>query len=197
MKRLLIAAIACVVLGAFVACGDDDSTSSGSSSASTSAGASVTPVGSADADTVAYFQDLSVIFADGRTRSNSATDELNTKLDASQSLNDQKDAINAFLDTMINVFDDAAGRMDSLDPPDDAKAGHQRFRDDVSQAKDISEGLQSDIADVQSADEATTIINDFNTRVNSLVTDSQSACAQLQGIADGDHTGVSLNCGSS
>ncbi|MEO8458566.1 MAG: hypothetical protein ABI559_12235 [Chloroflexota bacterium] len=200
-SRKILAALVCVALAAFVvACGGEDAspanTPGPSGSGSVSGSATAKPSGgpTANPEEQTYFQQLAVIFSGGQARSNAASSQLDTDLSAAKSLDDQKAAIDTFLDTMIAVFQDAADGMDSLDAPADAKDNHTRFRDDVSQAKTISAGLKNDIAGAETSDEATTIIDDFNTRVNALVSDSQAACTALQGIATGDNVDVDLGC---
>lgn len=205
MKLRILAALLCLAVAAIVvACGGGDSpvnTAGAPDSASVSptratsttrasGGVTRTPT----SEEQAYFQQLALIFNAGQRRSNTASATLDTKLNAAKSLDQQKQAINEFLNTMIAVFQDAAGGMDALNPPAEAKDSHKRFRDDVSKAKDISAGLQGDISAAKTAAEANTIIGDFNTRVNSLVSDSQGACKALQAIANNDGASVNLDC---
>lgn len=177
MRVLIVAVLVCVVaLGA--ACGDDDS-----SSATPSSGASGQ-----------YFSQLQTVFADSSQRTDDATAALDDNLATATSLAEDKAAIIQFLDTMIATFNNAIDTMDALNPPSEAEAAHDAFRDDTAEAKDVSEGLRGDIADASSEDDAQAVVQDFNDRVVVLVDHAQGACRDLQSVADEQSAGIDLQC---
>jgi hypothetical protein len=199
--RLIIAGLICVLTALTVACGgsDDKATNTPGASGSASATAAGNPTATSttkgtpgpDSD---YYTQLESYFTDSRDRSNAATTKLDDDLAAATTLDEEKTAINTFLDTMIGVFDDAVATMNDLDPPPEAASAHDSFRNDISQAKGISAGLQSDISDASTQDAAQAVVDDFNNRVATLVNDAQGACRDLQTLADGQNAGVDLQC---
>jgi hypothetical protein len=193
MRLALIAAFF-TLAALLAACGGDDNKSTSTPGATgASNNASKTPNGDAGPASD-YFQSLASRFEKSRNDSDVATTKLNDDLDSAETLDEQKAAIDTFLETMIGVFDASITAMDALDPPSAAEQAHNKFRDDISEAKDISATLQSNISDADSVEAAQAVVDDFNQRVVELVDDAQAACRDLQSVADAQDISADLEC---
>jgi hypothetical protein len=162
--------------------------------ATATVGASATQAASSSAESQ-YFTQVAAIFLTGQTGTAAANDALNTSLDAAQTLDEKKTAITAFLDSMIGVFDQSATDMGGLDPPAAAKDAHDLFLGDIRAAKQKSSDLKAQLGGVASDDDLNAIIDQFNSEVDPIVADSNSACKSLQTLADSDGITVDLSCG--
>ena len=171
----LLAAVAMVGL----ACGSSGNNSSTATGTSSESG---------------YFTQLASIFAGGQTGSNDANTKLNNDLGSAQTLDDNRVAINTFLDSMVGVFSAAITRMQALNPPDDARDAHNKFLQDVQNAKTKSSDLKSQLANASTIADFHTIVNDFNTEVDALVSDANVACVALQDLDNQHGANVDLSC---
>lgn len=201
MKILMIAGLICTVLAALaVACGDDDKATN------TPGAATTTAVSGGDATTTRtatgggtenindYFSELAGSFDSSQQDSDDATAQVKADLEDATTLEEQKLAINDFLDTMIQVFDDSILEMNDLSVPAIAEGPHFSFRDDIVQAKAMSETLKAYVEAADTGDEAKAVINDFDAKVGPLVNHAQTACRDLQEIADAQNINEDLAC---
>ncbi|HEY8765899.1 MAG TPA: hypothetical protein VIP09_01330 [Dehalococcoidia bacterium] len=189
MSVALLAAVAMVGL----ACGGSSSNSStGAGTSSAAATATAPPAGGSDESD--YFTQLASIFAGGQTGSNDASTKLNNDLGSAQTLDDNRAAINTFLDSMVGVFSTAITRMQALNPPDDARDAHNKFLQDVQNAKTKSSDLKGQLANASTIADFHTIVNDFNTEVDALVSDANVACVALQDLDNQHGANVDLSC---
>jgi len=212
MKLAITAGLICTALVAIaVGCGGDDDSATNTpgtpASVSATAGNSGTATatdeatpddggngGDDDGDIAEYFRDLAARFEFSRQDSDAAVATFNTNLDAAATLDQQKQVINDFLDEMIQVFDDSILTMNGFSVPAIAEDPHFTFRDDIVEAKAISETLKGDLEDAETSEEAEAIINDFDAEVGALVDHAQAACRELQDIADGQNIDEDLEC---
>ena len=193
MSVALLAAVAMVGL----ACGgssSDSSTATGTSSAAQATGTTATAATAGGSDESDYFTQLASIFAGGQTGSNDASTKLNNDLGSAQTLDDNRAAINTFLDSMVGVFSTAITRMQALNPPDDARDAHNKFLQDVQNAKTKSSDLKGQLANASTIADFHTIVNDFNTEVDALVSDANVACVALQDLDNQHGANVDLSC---
>ncbi len=158
-------------------------------------GGSDNPSASAAPGDSEYFANVARIFLTGQTTTGTANEALNTTLNAAQTLDEKKLAISDFLDTMIRVFDQSSTDMGALAPPDSAKDSHDQFKTDIDNARQRSSDLKDQLAGVSSSDQLDTIINDFNTEVDPIVTDSNEACKSLQSLSNSKGFDFDLSCG--
>lgn len=215
MRLSIIAGIICTAFAALtVACGGDDdkatSTPGASGAVSTTAAGgddtgdatasepsevTATPEdGGDDDDYQAYFEDLAARFEFSREDSDAATADYDAALDAATTLDEQKQAINDFLETMIEVFDDSILTMNGFLVPSEAEGPHFTFRDDIVEARVISETLIDDLESADTVAEVEGVTNDFNDQVGILVDHAQAACRELQAIADEKDISEDLEC---
>jgi hypothetical protein len=186
-KLLALVAILAAVAMAGLACGS-------SSNSSTATGAPATGATASASDESAYFTKLATIFAGGKTGSNAASTKLNNDLNAAQTLDDNRAAINTFLDSMVGVFSTAITGMQALNPPDDARDAHNKFLQDVQNAKAKSSDLKGRLAIASTTADFTTIVNAFNTDVDALVSDANVACVALQNLDNQHGANIDLSC---
>jgi hypothetical protein len=195
---LFVALLAAIgVIG--VACGGSDSSATPTATTATTGASQTTGASATQAATRTaegdYFTKVAAIFLTGKTGSTAANDTLNSGLDASQTLDNKKAAIANFLDTMVIVFNRATNDMGALNPPSTAKDAHDLFMQDIQDAKQKSSDLKGQLGAVASDDDLNAIVDQFNTEVDPLVTDSNKACQSLQTLADSDGVAVNLDCG--
>lgn len=195
--RLIIAGLICAlgVLTAFCR-GDDDNVTNTPDSTRTGQSAATNTPGDGTSANQTYFTALEAYFGDSGSRSDEATSILNDDLNAATTLDEEKAAINRFLDTMTLVFDAAVSTMNNLDPPYEAAFAHDTFRNDISLAQQTVESLKVDLADASTQEAAQAVVNDFNDRVKKLVDNAQVACRDLQATADEQNASVELQCQS-
>jgi hypothetical protein len=141
-----------------------------------------------------YFTAIDGIFE----AADSATDEAQTDLDAAlaaeQPLADQIEAIQDYLATELEVFSDAIGRLDVMNPPDELEADHDDFLQAVMDATGAASGLQFALQDVETEEEATELIDNFEATVTEATGRSDQACFNLQAVADANNIDVDLDC---
>jgi hypothetical protein len=209
MKLSLIAVMICTIFAALaVACGGDDDSATNTPGAS-GAVATTAPGGGGNGDTTAteepsdgggddnyqgYFEDLAARFERSRNDSDAATNQVNADLEAGDTLDEDKAAIDLFLERMIEVFDDSILTMNGFDPPAEAEESHFAFRDDIVDAREISITLKDEVADAATNEEARAILDDFETEVIALTDHAQAACRDLQELADEKNIDEDLEC---
>jgi hypothetical protein len=189
----LLAAVAIVGL----ACGgssSDSSTATGTSSAAQATGTTATAATAGGSDESDYFTQLASIFAGGQTATNDANTKLNNDLSSAQTLDENRAAINTFLDSMVGVFSTAITRMQALNPPADASDDHNKFLQDVQKAKTKSSDLKGQLTSASTTADFSTIVNAFNTEVDALVSDANVACVALQDLDNQHGANVDLSC---
>ncbi len=189
----LLAAVAMVGL----ACGgssSDSSTATGTSSAAQATGTTATAATAGGSDESDYFTQLASIFAGGQTATNDANTKLNNDLSSAQTLDENRAVVNTFLDSMVGVFSTAITRMQALNPPADARDAHNKFLQDVQNSKTKSSDLKNQLANASTIDDFHTIVNDFNTEVDALVSDANVACVALQDLDNQHGANVNLSC---
>jgi hypothetical protein len=190
---LLVALLAAIgMIGP--ACGGSDSSATITSTPATT-GATATHGATAPGESE-YFTKVAAIFLTGQTGSTTATGTLNTSLDTAQTVDAKKAVISNFLDTMVTVFDRATTDMGALAPPSAAKDAHDLFMQDIKNAKQKSSDLKVQLGGISSDGDLNAIVDQFNTEIDPLVTDSNQACRSLQTLANSDGITVDLSCGS-
>jgi len=212
MKFSIITGLICIALaGLAVGCGGDDDEAtntpgtSGSVTATTGNGETATATdeatpddgangGNGDGDIAEYFRDLAARFEFSRQDSDAAVATFNTDLDAAETLDEQKEVINDFLNEMVQVFDDSILTMNGFSVPAIAEGPHFTFRDDIVEARAISEALKDDLDAASTGEEAQAVINNFDAEVGALVAHAQAACRELQDIADEQNIDEDLGC---
>jgi hypothetical protein len=194
MIKLLASVVLLAAVGLVgLACGgssNNSSTATGTSSATGTATGAPTG-GSNESD---YFTQLAGIFAGGQTGSDAANTKLNNDLNSAQTLDDNRAAINTFLDSMIGVFSTAMTGMQALTPPADASDAHNRFLQDVQNAKTKSSALKGQLASASTTADFNTVVDAFNTEVDALVSDANTACVALQNLDNQHGANVDLSC---
>jgi hypothetical protein len=189
---LSVALLAAVAMGGLACGGSSNNSSTATGASSSSATATVAPATSANEG--AYFTQLATIFAGGKTGSDDANTKLNNDLNAAQTLDDNRAAINTFLDSMVGVFGTAITGMQALTPPDDARDAHNKFLQDVQNAKTKSSDLKVQLGGASTTADFNTIVDAFNTDVDALVSDANVACVSLQDLDNQHGANVDLSC---
>jgi hypothetical protein len=193
IKLLASVALLAAVAMAGLACGGSSSNSSTATGTSSATGtATAVPTGGSNESD--YFTQLASIFAGGQTGSDDANTKLNNDLGSAQTLDDNRAAINTFLDSMVGVFNSAMTRMQALNPPDDARDAHNKFLQDVQNAKTKSSDLKVQLANASTTAEFNSIVDTFNTEVDALVADANVACVALQDLDNQHGANVNLSC---
>jgi hypothetical protein len=188
IKLLASVALLAAVAAVGLACGGS------SSNSSTTSGASATGATASGSNESGYFTQLASIFAGGKTGSDDANTKLNNDLNAAQTLDDNRAAINTFLDSMVGVFSTAITGMQALTPPADASDAHNKFLQDVQNAKTKSSDLKGQLAGASTTADFNTIVDAFNTEVDALVSDANTACVALQDLDNQHGANVDLSC---
>src|SRR5438309_671396 len=83
-------------------------------------------------------------------------------------------------DGLVNAFSTAITRMQALNPPSDARDAHNKFLQDVENAKTKSSDLKNQLANASTTADVNTVVDTFNTAVDALVSDANVACVALQ-----------------
>jgi hypothetical protein len=157
-------------------------------------GASATGATARGSDEGAYFTQLATIFAGGKTGRDDANTKLNIDLNAAQTLDDNRAAINSFLDSMVGVFSTAITGMQAITPPADATDAHSKFLQDVQNARTKSSDLRGQLANASTTADFSTIVDAFNTEVDALVSDANVACVALQDLDNQHGANIDLSC---
>ncbi len=174
--------------------GSNSSTATDTSSATQTTNTSATAATAGGSDESDYFTQLASIFAGGQTGSDDANSKLNNDLSSAQTVDENRAAINTFLDSMIGVFSTAITRMQALNPPADARDAHNKFLQDVQKAQTKSSDLKVQLANAITTAEFSTIVNTFNTQVEAFVSDANVACVALQDLDNQRGANVDLSC---
>lgn len=193
IKLLASVGLVAAVAIAGLACGGSSNNSSTATGASSATG-TATGATAGGSDESGYFTQLAGIFAGGKTGSDDASTKLNNDLTAAQTLDDNRAAINTFLDSMVGVFGTAITGMQALTPPADARDAHNRFLQDVQNAKTKSSDLKGQLASASTTADFNTIVEAFNTEVDALVSDANTACVALQDLDNLHGVNVDLSC---
>lgn len=141
-----------------------------------------------------YFTQLASIFAGAQTSSNDANTKLNNDLGYAQTLDENRAAINTFLDSMVGVFSTAITGMQAITPPADATDAHNKFLQDVQNARTKSSDLKGQLANASTTADFSTIVDAFNTEVDALVSDANVACVALQDLDNQHGANIDLSC---
>ncbi len=192
LAAVILLAFACSSSSSTVSINSSTATCTSSATQTTSATATAAPAGGSDESD--YFTQLASIFAGGQTGSDDTNTKLNNDLSCAQTLDENRAAINTFLDSMVDVFSTAIIRMQALKPPADARDAHNKFLQDVQNAKTKSSDLKNQLANARTIADFHTIVNDFNTEVDALVSDANVACVALQDLDNQHGANVDLSC---
>jgi hypothetical protein len=137
-----------------------------------------------------YFQKLQAIVDETVQKESAAVPSEEEA--ANLTLDEQKQARIEFLTSFVSINEEATGRVENLNPPDDIQDAHD---DLVAAAKELTSTFR-DLAD-QAQDIAPEDIEDFfNTQVFGAFTSAEfdEACSAVQDIADDKGIDVDLNC---
>jgi hypothetical protein len=189
---VMLLALACSSSSSTVSINSSTATCTSSATQTTSATATSTPTGGSDES--GYFAQLASILAGGQTGSDDANTKLNNDLSCAQTLDEKRAVINTFLDSMVGVFSTAITRMQALNPPADARDAHNKFLQDVQNAKTKSSDLKTQLANASTTADFNTIVNAFNTDVDALVSDANVACVSLQDLDNQHGANIDLSC---
>jgi hypothetical protein len=192
LSGVILLAFACSSSSSTVSINSSTATCAASVTQTTSATGTAAPAGGSNESD--YFTQLASIFAGGQTGSDNANTKLNNDLSCSQTLDENRAAINTFLDSMVGAFSTAITRMQALNPPADARDAHNKFLQDVQNAKTKSSDLKNRLANASTIADFHTIVNDFNTEVDALVSDANVACVALQDLDNQHGANVDLSC---
>ena len=201
--RLALAATAASLLSLTLACGgDDDDDKSTDEPTATESAADPTDAGDdtgddggeASADLEEYFADIEALFEDA----DADTDELSTLFDAAlaeaATLEEEKEALMAFIFDNSSVLTNALDDMEDIDAPSETEDEHDAFigagRDLIALSADFANQL--DEAETQEEIDAVNV--QFDEEGTALAAAADEACTGLQAIADDVNILVDLNC---
>lgn len=204
--RLALTAAAVSLLSLTLACGgDDDDDESTNEPTATEAAADPTEAGDdsgddggnggeASADLEEYFADIEVLFEEA----DADTDELSTLFDAAlaeaATLEEEKEALMAFIFDNVSVLNNALDDMEDIDAPSETEDEHDAF---IEAGRDLI-ALSSDFADqldqAETEEEIDAVNLQFDEEGTALAAAADEACADLQTIADDFNILVDLNC---
>ena len=193
LAAVILLALACSSSSSTESVNSPTATCAASATHTTSATGTAAPAGGSNESD--YFTQLASIFAGGLTGSDNANTKLNNDLSCAQTLDENRTAINTFLDSMVGVFGAAITRMQALNPPADAMDAHNKFLQDVQNAKAKSSDLKNQLASASTTADFSTIVNAFNTDVDALVSDANVACVALQDLDNQHGANIDLSCG--
>ena len=137
-----------------------------------------------------YFQELRAIADEAEQKATAAVPS--DEEAASSTLDEQKQTGIEFLASLVSIYEEATGRVEDLNPPDDIQDAH----DDLVAAVEELTSTFGDLAD-QAQDIAPEDIEDFfNTQAfgASTFAEFDQACSAVQDIADDKGIDVDLNC---
>jgi hypothetical protein len=92
------------------------------------------------------------------------------------------------------LLNDAANRLDALEPPPDVEAAHGRVLDALRVRADASQTILDDLADAESRDDVVSAVNAVSEDVDAALADLDEACLDLQAVADDNDVIVDLEC---
>jgi hypothetical protein len=192
LAAVMLLALACSSSSSSVSINSSTATCTSGATQNKSATATAAPAGGSDES--GYFTKLASILAAGQTGSDDANTKLNNDLSCAQTLDEKRAVINTFLDSMVGVFSTAITRMQALNPPADARDAHNKFLQDVQNAKTKSSDLKNQLANASTTADVNTVVNTFNTEVDALVSDANVACVALQDLDNQHGANVDLSC---
>lgn len=141
-----------------------------------------------------YFTELDETFAEADAATEEALSDLESARTAAQDLDSEIAAIQAYLATELEVFSDAIGRLDVLNPPDDLERDHDDFLAAILDAANAASDLQFELDDVETDEEANALVGEFEETVLAITERSDAACFNLQAAADAQSIDVDLDC---
>ena len=137
-----------------------------------------------------YFQKLQAIAGETEQKATAAVPSEEEV--ANFTLDEQKQTGIEFLASLVSIYEEATGRVEDLNPPDDIQDAHD---DLVAGAKELTSTFR-DLAN-QAQDIAPEDIEDFfNTEVfgPSTFAEFDEACSAVQDLADDKGIDADLNC---
>jgi chromosome segregation ATPase len=193
----LLALIVAACLGGFViACGggDDESSDSGSPAAQTPTDADGAPNGRDELSLEEYFEQVDVIFERCDQEIDDLNTELETTIDEATTVEDQVQALDDFLSQSVDILSGAAEDIEAIEPPDEVQDPHDAFIAAVRDGIESTEGLRDDLEGASGEAEVNRVIEQFTEEITRIQQEADTACLDLQQIADSNNIVVDLNC---
>jgi hypothetical protein len=141
-----------------------------------------------------YFAQLDQVLETADAATEAAQTEVDAALAAAQDLDTEIAAIQSYLATELEVFSDAIGRLDALNPPDDLEGDHDDFLAAIMDAASAASDLQFELDGAATDEEANILVGDFEETILEITERSDAACSNLQAAADAAAIAVDLNC---
>jgi hypothetical protein len=201
LLRITFAAIAFGLLSLGLACGGGDDDESVDDPTATEAGSDSTDEGdgsgddtSASPELEAYFAEIEAIFEDA----DAASDELDTAfdeaIDAATTTEEEVFTLQEFLLESRKTIESALDDLEDVEPAEETEDAHNDFveagRDLVEVSKQFSKGLQ----DVETEADLDTLNEELGPGGQEAADAADTACYDLQDIADAAGISVDLNC---
>lgn len=163
-------------------CGENSATAGGS-----------TPASSA-ADLEAYFTEIDSIFEDADSELNGIGDDLDAALAAATTDADQVEAFRESFQRSNQAIKDAIGRMNDTEPPAGAQDAHNSFVGATQEVRRLSQQVLDALKDMETSAEIEAYFNEIDPQLTAATDAGDTACFELQDIADQNNISVDLNC---
>jgi hypothetical protein len=143
----------------------------------------------------AYYASIQTIF----DTANSASDELSTAFDekysAATTVEEARDTLISYLSDTSSINSKSLDDLRGVSPPDEVKDKHQAFVDAGQKLLDIATELNGRLQDVTTEEEFNAVSDEFDTKGSDAAQAVNTACDDLQGVADDAQIQVDLQCG--
>jgi chromosome segregation ATPase len=194
--RLLALILTACLAGFVIACGggDDESSDSGSPGAQTPADGDGAADGGDEPSLEEYFEQVDTIFESSDQEIDDLNTELETAIDEATTVEDQVQALDDFLSQSVDILSGAVEDIEAIEPPDEAQDPHDAFIAAVRGGIESTEGLRDDLEGASGEAEVNTVIEEFAEEITQIQQVADSACLDLQQIADSNNIVVDLNC---
>ena len=143
----------------------------------------------------AYYSSIATIF----DTANSASDELSTAFDekysAATTVEEARDTLISYLSDSSSINSKSLDDLRGVSPPDEVKDKHQAFVDAGQKLLDIAQELYGRLQDVTTEEEFNSVSDEFDTKGSDAAQAVNTACDDLQGVADDAQIQIDLQCG--
>jgi len=143
----------------------------------------------------AYYASIATIF----DTANSASDELSTAFDekysAATTVEEARDTLISYLSDSSSINSKSLDDLRGVSPPDEVKDKHQAFVDAGQKLLDIAQELYGRLQDVTTEEEFNSVSDEFDTKGSDAAQAVNTACVDLQGVADDAQIQIDLQCG--
>lgn len=194
-----------LVLAFAIACGGDDDDGSTTPTGQVSSTATIDPDATPsptfevlrDPTLQEYFARVEEIFGAANVASNNLIASLNSEIALAEDFQKEMEANVRFLGDTIDVYSFAIGQMSAVEPPDAVSTYHRDFIDNATEGATIASHLQIQLQDVRTEEEASELIQQFETDIAAVITHADETACNLESIAEANGLVAELNCAGS